>query len=415
MTSRRKLIVILIDGLSADYFNDHSSRLPNLATLAARGTSVARLRSAVPATSMPGRTSMITGAPSQVHGVFGNHVFDGRSFRCALPSDVAVPTIARRAKEAGRCVASVGYAMVRPEDADLFQPPWWLRGWMRGSRFAKVSGGAELAGLFTPQGDHGRFSTVSGEAEDSTEEGADRSSKLMRGFACDQQTLRTVAALACSDNPPDLILTEVAMTDQVQHSFGYESQAAHWSLATADLLVGFLLYQIELAGRQDDYSIVVTSDHGHSPIDTAIFPEVVLPETLWESEGATLHVAVRDAVHRRQVERELVALGAEAIDSQHVPEAVREQIATFAAPERHSFEERPAGQMQEGPTGPPAYVSSHGLRPGAPADDRFCVFAGAGVARGVLSSATAEEFCPTLASILDLPDAHEGGGLPGMV
>lgn len=391
MTAERKLIVILVDGLSADYFESHEARLPYLSLLRQQGTQVRRLRSPVPATSMPGRTSMITGAPSEQHGVFGNHVFDGTSFRCASPEDVAVPTVARRAKDAGLRVASLGYAMVRPGDASIYRQPWWLRGWESGSRFAKIAvpvgGAAEQPAL--PE----------------AEEAAD--AELVKGLAGDHETMRAVADLACSDAPPDLILTEISTTDQIQHRFGYESEAAHWSLATADLLVGALLHRLELTGRRDDYVVVATSDHGHSPIETAIYPDLALPGALWQSEGATLHVAVRDDRERREAERRLADLGAAATDSGHVPAALRGRIATFVAPARHSFEESPAGQRGTSPTGRPAYVSSHGLRPGTPADDRFCLFAGAGVPRGLVETASAEQFCPTLASILGLPDAEE--------
>lgn len=402
MAADRKLIVILIDGLSADYFTEHRRRLANLSALASEGTWLRRLLSPVPATSMPGRTSMMTGVPSQDHGVFGNHVFDGTSFRCAMPTDVAVPTILGRAKAAGMQVANVGYAMADPKDSHVYQPPWWLRGFLRESRFAKVLSDAAVAEVLNAQSGYGSVAHHPEETGHSANGLDDTASRLMKGFACDQQVIRAVAALACSDSPPDLIFTEIAMTDQIQHQFGYESQAAHWSLATADLLVGFLQSQLEAAGRQDDYVIAVTSDHGHSPIETAIFPDVVLPETQWESEGATLHVVIRDLHHSREVERRLSDFGAIAIGSDHVPERVRERIATFAAPPQHSFEATPQDHPVGAPIGAPAYISSHGLKPGSPADDRFCIFFGAGTSKNVVPLASAEQFCATLNSILGL-------------
>lgn len=413
MTSARKVILVLIDGLSADYFEQHRGRLPHLDALSSQGWLVQRLHCPVPATSMPGRTSMITGSPSKVHGVFGNHVFDGRSFRCAEPGDVRVPTIARRARDAGLQVAGVGFAMVRPEDVDLYQPAWWVRGWMKGSRFAKVRGTTPVADFLQARDGADRLPQLAAAPLEGSEAPATGEAQLLAGFASDHQIIRNVAALACSDNPPDLILTEIAMTDQVQHRFGYESQAAHWSLETADLLVGFLRHQLERAGREDDYVLAIASDHGHSPIETAIFPDVVLPGSLWQSEGATLHVVVEDRTQRREVERRLATVGAESLDSDHVPPALRDRIATFAAPRRHSFEESPLDHDGVAPTGRPADISSHGLRPGAPADDRFCLLVGGGLSPEIIDTAAAERFCPTLASLLGLPETGEGLLAPG--
>ena len=67
--------------------------------------------------------------------------------------------------------------------------------------------------------------------------------------------------------PPDLILTEIASTDAIQHASGYASPEADWSIAHADMLVGRLVSALDRAGRRADYAIAVASDHGHAPIE----------------------------------------------------------------------------------------------------------------------------------------------------
>ena len=188
--------------------------------------------------------------------------------------------------------------------------------------------------------------------------------KFLRAF------LAAVAALACSDSPPDLILTEVAMTDAIQHLHGFATDPSHWAFATADLLIGSLLQRLDKAGRLDDYVVAVCSDHGHAQMDTALYPGAILPDHLWEAEGATLHVVARSTAERQEAAERLALFGVTELHSAHVPEPHRDQIATFVAPDRHSFEEKPAGLAEEQTMGPPKYVSTHGLRPGDPADDR---------------------------------------------
>lgn len=411
MPERRKLIAILVDGLSADYFDSHRPRLPHLSEIAATGTRIARLGSAVPATSMPGRATMLTGVSPDRHGAWGNHVFDGQDFRCALANDLQVPTLAGRATGAGLDVAVLGHAMVHPDDAALFQPPWWLRGFVAGSRFAKS---ARLDdGIYT---EHARdrdgrlAAAMAGGAPLAlaAEAAEDPAAGLMTGMANDQRLLAAAAALACSEAPPDLILTEMAMTDAIQHMHGFATDPAHWVFATADLLIGSLLFRLQRAGRLDDYVVAVCSDHGHAEMEVAIYPEAVLPEHRWEAEGATLHVVARTAPERREAQARLAEFGVVPWDSGHVPELHRESIATFVAPDRHSFEEKPAQAPPEQSTGRPKYVSTHGLRPGDPADDRFCAFIGAGIGRAEIGRAEAEDYMPILAGILGLaPDAQD--------
>lgn len=385
-----KLIVLLIDGLSADYFAAHRDRLPHLSALAASGTHVRRLAATVPATSMPGRASMLTGVTGAEHGVIGNHVFDGTGFRSAVPQDVAVETLAGQASRQGLDVACVGFALVRPEDAAIFRPPWWMRSWLDATRFGKVS--ASLAASFADQTKDPQGRLPSATASPLPDGG------VIHGLAADLAMIDAAAHLATSAAPPDLILSEIATTDVVQHSHGYATAPSHWALAHADMLVGRLLAALERVGRLSDYAVAVASDHGHAPIETAIHPDVVLPEATWEAEGASLHVRVESDLHAAKVNERLAAFGVVQHPSDHVPIAHRARIATFSAPPRHSFEPRPPDGRQA--TGRPFYISTHGLRPGDPADDRFCVFHGPGITKSVIEAAPAEQFAATAAALL---------------
>ncbi|MFZ5780870.1 MAG: alkaline phosphatase family protein [Pseudomonadota bacterium] len=385
-----KLIVLLIDGLSADYFAAHRDRLPHLSALASSGAHVRRLGATVPATSMPGRASMLTGVTGAEHGVIGNHVFDGTGFRSAMPQDVAVETLAGQASRQGRDVACVGFALVRPQDAAIFRPPWWMRSWLDATRFGKLPASDAAAIANQTRDPDGRLPPPT--ASPPSDVG------VIHGLAADLAMIDAVAHLAASAAPPDLILSEIATTDVVQHCHGYATAPSHWALAHADMLVGRLLAALERAGRLSDYAIAVASDHGHAPIETAIHPDVVLPEATWETEGASLHVLIENDRHAAKVRERLSAFGVVQHPSDHVPIAHRTRIATFSAPPGHSFEPRPPDGRQ--PTGKPFYISTHGLRPGDPADDRFCVFHGPGIARSVVDTAPAEQFAATAAALL---------------
>jgi predicted AlkP superfamily pyrophosphatase or phosphodiesterase len=395
-------IVILVDGLSADYFAAHRGRMPHLADMAEQGLEVGRLRSVVPATSRPGRASIITGVAADRHGIYGNQILDGERFRSARADDLRAPSLARLATQAGRDVACVGFGLIAPEEAATFVPPWREHETVRAHPSAKapLPGDLDVVRVVKDTGRladrrPGRISMAPPESD----HGALH--PQVAGAAADHLMIELVAELACDAAPPDLILSEIAVTDLIQHYHGYESEAAHWALATADRLIGSLVYRLERAGRMDDTMIAVVSDHGHTPIATAIYPERLI-EALFASEGASMNVAVRDTAERSTVERQLTELGVAPIDGAHLPPELRDRIVTFVAPDRMAFEMLPKGATHNSATGAPLTISTHGLRPGTAADDRACVFYGNGVAPGRVGTADAEQFAPTIAAALGL-------------
>lgn len=164
-----------------------------------------------------------------------------------------------------------------------------------------------------------------------------RFGELARDFA----TLEIVAALACFEQAPDLILTEISVTDAMQHASGFASTDAHLVLSAADAMVGRLATAPENAGRLEETVIAVTSDYGHGDVDQALFPSVMLPEALWSSEGSMLLIARDSVASVEQVERELAQYGVERWSNDYLPRDARVQLVSFAAPNAMVFEANP--------------------------------------------------------------------------
>lgn len=406
------LIVLMIDGVSADTFATERGRFPHLAALAERGTVVANLGAEVPGTSLPGRTSILTGATSDVSGVFGNAVWDGTEFRYANPDDVRVPTLVGRATAAGLDTANVGMGMIRPEDATVFRGPWWVGvfvqrgrdlepvpsdlGWLRAAEHVDPSGrlAAAAAAARVPVG----FDAPAGSDAE----------RALAGFLGDQRVAQWVGALAAAEDGPDLITAEFLMPDSIQHRTGYKSDAALWSITVADALVGDVLARLRAAGREDAYDVVVLSDHGHGPVDKALRPDVLLPDLRFRSEGGFLHLAPRDAAERDRATAVLAEHGVVVVPSDHVPADLRDQVVTYLAPDGIAFEHDAAVPASE-PLVAPTNRSSHGARPGHPSDDRFLVAAGPNVPVARIERALARDVAPTLAALAGLPlDGYVG-------
>jgi predicted AlkP superfamily pyrophosphatase or phosphodiesterase len=400
-----KLLLLMVDGISADHYQHAKHLLPHFSAIDSRGFRIKNLKSEALGVSLPGRTSILTGATADINGIYGNSIWDGEKFRYATPDDVRVPTLAHRAKNAGLRVANIGLGMVRPDDSDIYVLPWWAGemiqrgrdatpqeagdGWLRAlhhpldAEFVKL---CENAGLPTTLPAYESFLPNYGS---------------IYGLYADHRMMDWVAMLATSQQAPDVILTEFLVTDSFLHYTGYRSDLAQWSLEQADMAFGKIMTRLQQAGVADEWNIVILSDHGHSAIETAIFAQRLLPDTTLLCEGSSLIVAPKDAQELATITAKLAEYNAQPYPNDCIPTEWRDKLFLFMAPDGYSFESVREGE--DGITGKPSMISSHGLRPGATGDDRFALFAGASVPQGRVDHATATQIAPTLAKILGLP------------
>ena len=405
--------LVMIDGLSSAAFDRRRADLPHLHALAEEGLHVREVACDLPATSLPGRTGLLTGVGPERHGIYGNYLFEGETVRYANPDDVRVPTLPRRAREAGRDVAVLGYGMVRPEDARTFRHPWWAgemvqrardlapvpadEGWLRTARHEDASGRlAALAAEGLP-------------ADVPDAYAGDRLHYLMAGVEGDRSMLRWTAGVLRQDPPPDLVVTEILVPDSVQHVAGQDHPFSVWSLAYADALVGTLASELRRSGRLDDVTLVVTSDHGHGPVQEALRPDVLLAGTPFATEGAVLHAFVANERGRRDVAARLAEHGVEALSGEHLPADVRDRVAAFLAPEGTVFERSIDGDRA--PRGAARSRSAHGFAPGHPHDVRPLIARGPGVTPGTIERAAGADVEATLAALTGLAAAGEGRSL----
>ncbi|XWX03092.1 alkaline phosphatase family protein [Aggregatilineales bacterium SYSU G02658] len=406
----QKLIVLMIDGVSADHYATLKSELPHLASLERRGFRVHNLHSEVLGTSLPGRTSMMTGETADVSGVYGNRIWDGQAFRYPNPDDVRVPTLPARAKAAGKKVAVVGFGMLRPEDAHIFRGPWWVGGFIQRARDAEPTPADQSwlrVAFHDPGKEFDRACEAAGVAShlpetDLTTEAGRASFAIMS----DVRMYDWVGALATWQDAPDLIIAEFLCTDTIQHYSGYKSEAARFSVMQADMAVGRILARLEAANALDQWNIAVMSDHGHSPIETALHPGHIIPNVTVQSEGSLLIVAPQDEAELAMVTEKLAAYNVEPYPNDCIVPEYRDRLFLFVAPDKVSFEVENVDNST--PSGKPNAISSHGLRPGHPGDDRFALFAGPDVPRGSVEAADAIQVAPTLAKLAGLSDTFRG-------
>ncbi|MDI3326135.1 alkaline phosphatase family protein [Pontibacterium granulatum] len=395
-----KLIMIMIDGINADHFEQYRQHLPNLDRLARTGTQLKGMRPEMCGTSCPGRTSIIAGVAPSEHGVYGNFIFADGGFRWANPYDVKVDTLPGLAKQQGLDVACIGYGMVRPEDCTLYHGPWWADEMlMRGKDAEPLPADMQWQHAGKTYDPEGRISALNCETPEAPNHNPDI--KLQLGMLADQQLLDIAAGLACSEQAPDFILLEIAITDYFLHKYGPDHALTRWSLRTADAQIGTLLARLDAAGKGNLYNFAIVSDHGHAGMPQGLYVDRLLgDDVIWSSEGGVLLVKPHDAVHALEVSDKLLAEGMEICSTDFMPAEQQEQLIAFMVPAGSDISFETAVPGTEGICGPSKYTSNHGMRPGTWADFRFCIFSGPDVPQQQLGIADNTRFAPTMAHIL---------------
>jgi len=399
-----KLILIMVDGISSANFQRIRHQLPHLDQLAKQGTYIKSLTPEICGTSFPGRTSMIVGQPPSEHGIYGNRIWDGGVFRWSNPYDVRTETLASLTKNVGGDVVNMGYGMVRPEDCNLYVSPWWVEHVLSdaadGSPHPANENWSMLSKDLDPQQ---RLLTLGLNAKNIVNPCVDKNQVLSLGILADYQLLDMAAQVITSANSPDLLMSEIAITDYFLHKYGSDHALTEMSLRSADAQIGTLLERLRNSGHIDQYNFAIMSDHGHHLMSDCIHCDVLLPPGCrWSSEGSMLFVAPRSAQESHSVTQILLEQGMEIWSEPLLPADVKNELLVFCCPKGQYISFEKDSQNTKEITGISGYQSNHGMRPGTKEDNRFCIFAGPNVPQQQLDFAQAIQVAPTMAAIMDV-------------
>lgn len=414
----RKLVLIMIDGISADHFTQYRHHLPNLDFLAKRGTYVNGVTPEMCGTSCPGRTSIIAGVSPADHGIYANFIYDqtAEMFRWANPYDVTCTTLPGYASAQGLDVANIGFGMVRPEDCAINIAPWWADEMiMRGKDQTPLPADTKWRQASQIKDPDQRLSTLfdQGSLEQPVQPNKSPSHKLQLGMLADQQLLDIATALAISEQAPDLILLEIAITDYFLHKYGRDHDLTKWSMRTADAQIGQFLTALDRSDQLDKYHFVILSDHGHAPAPNGLYVDNLLPDgTDWSSEGGVLMVRKQSESHGAEIIERLTDHQIELWSNDHLPEKIRDQLLTFVIPENSKISFEAALNGSKEIFGPSKYLSNHGMRPGDRDDYRFCIFSGPDIRSQIIDHAKTIQIAPTMAAILDIQTDWQADPLP---
>lgn len=257
---RRFAVVVSIDGLMPDYYqraDELGLDVPNLRRLMAEGVH-ARVVGVLPSVTYPSHTTLITGVPPRVHGIFDNRILDPAGVSNGAwhwyARQIRATTLVGAAGARGLTSGAVSWPVSVGLGADYNLPEYWRSG-------SSHAHDVELLRALSTPGLVDSFERTRGRALDYPPSDADRVD---------------VALHILSAHLPDLLLLHIFELDYSQHDHGPMGPEAFSALEAGDAELGRILGRLEELGVADRTLFAVVSDHGFLPTHTELKPNVLL-------------------------------------------------------------------------------------------------------------------------------------------
>jgi predicted AlkP superfamily pyrophosphatase or phosphodiesterase len=266
--SSRVVVMISVDGLAGYYLDDPKAEMPVIRQLAGEGMRAASMRAAAPTVTWPNHTTLVTGDYPAQHGVVGNNYYDRATGKqVTLIWDpiydkdqiVKVPTIYDLAKESGLKTTAVRW----PASRGAKTLDWTTPDVVVGALYKKYTT-PELQEEWSAAKIGVDGSRNGGEAPEHIDISGSEDEEVTRGFD-----------LILQKHKPNLGLLHLLNVDHTEHSKGPRSPEAYAAIKEADRQVGEVWNELK-----KDYpgkaTLIIVSDHGFSPIEHVMMPNVIL-------------------------------------------------------------------------------------------------------------------------------------------
>ena len=239
-----KCVIIVLDGFGSRYLPELGEN-SRLAELAAKGTCCLTARSTYPTHTCTNHATIMTGVGAADHGIVGNDRLgdDGKSMVKNVEAEfIQVPTLFEIAKAAGKKTA-----MVSGKNNEVTL--------LSAGLDVGVSNKRPLDYLPDPP-----------EIEDTN----DNEEYYPYNFALADWVFDSLFTVLETEDP-DLTVVNIQSTDYIGHRFGPESEEMANCLKAVDERLGELYDKMEEAGMLENTAVLITADHGMSPVDKAIW------------------------------------------------------------------------------------------------------------------------------------------------
>lgn len=262
-SSRRKVVLISIDGLRPEFYLEDRFDTPTLKRLRDAGTVALSAEPVFPSLTYPNHITLITGLRPANHGILSNTVFTWEKGPSPAwyweSSYIKSKTLFDFAKARGLTTASVRWPVTLKAENITHNVPeiFSMNGFYEGDNF-------ELTAKFTePKLMQDLLQNIS-------------SKKFTDELETDHWAAEAAAYILKSRNP-DLLTVHLANVDHVEHGVGREGAEVNAAVKDADKNIAVILSAVDLT----DTCVIITGDHGFFDVSQKISPNVLFAQKGW--------------------------------------------------------------------------------------------------------------------------------------
>ncbi len=300
------LVMISVDGLAGYYFNDPKAEMATIRRLAAEGAVSSAMKSSEPTVTWTNHTTLVTGVSPARHGVIGNNYLNRQTRKSVTliwdpifdkDQIVKAPTLYDLAKAQGLKTAAIRWPATRNAKAIDWNSP--------------DLGKDELVRQFTTPSLMEECKAAGYVLDDNGGPGDPKG----RPFQSHDDMWTHVFVKILHEHHPQLGLLHIIDVDHTEHIDGPRSREAYEKIKIADEQVKEVWDELQkdFPGKA---TLLVVSDHGFSPIERGILPNVVLERAglieltngkptggpvAWISQGGSAFIYVLDDSRRDEV------------------------------------------------------------------------------------------------------------------
>ena len=261
----KHVVLISIDGLRPDFYQDPSWNAINLRQLKENGVYAQGVQSVFPSFTYPSHTAIITGALPIRHGVYYNVYFEpfkapGRWYW--NESEIKVPTLWDAVGKAGLTSAAVHWPVSVGAPVTYNLPEVWAWPSTKKVLLEEIAKNAHPAGLMeeVQQNATGRMEEL------------DYNSYYLSA----DENMARISGYLIRKYKPSLLAVHLTAVDHFEHEQGRDGDKVRRAVASADRAVRTILESIERAGLTETTAVMIVGDHGFSDIHTALYPNIWL-------------------------------------------------------------------------------------------------------------------------------------------
>jgi predicted AlkP superfamily pyrophosphatase or phosphodiesterase len=259
-TDTPAVVMISIDGLMPSrYTGNDGANIPRLRKLKDDGAWATGVVGVLPTVTYPSHTSLVTGVPPAVHGIFDNRILDPENRSNAAwywyARQIQAPTLQGAARARGLRTGAVSWPVTVGLDADYVVPEFW--------RSSHPESLILLKAMSRPDDLLDAIEIAEGHPF---------------GWPQTDRHRTTIASYLLRTRRPDLLLLHLIELDGAQHNNGPGTPEATRTLEKIDGYIGEIVDAIAQAGMAGRTQIVIVSDHGFLALQQMLQPNAALKQ-----------------------------------------------------------------------------------------------------------------------------------------